>query len=129
MEYDLKKLYGSWYDSENDNILKLDSDGDFKITIVSDGSRGMDLFVKAFGSVRGSWKVESGKLILHADLRSMRPMAWLRLIPFGMSVFSIVLRISGEDRLVEDKIIRLTGKDMWLEEEKGYVTKYSKKKD
>jgi hypothetical protein len=53
MSWDVKKLYGTWEDLGNNNVLRLDEDGDFKLTPLGDGLESEHPIIKALGSTRG----------------------------------------------------------------------------
>jgi hypothetical protein len=53
MSWDVKKLYGTWEDLGNNNVLRLDEDGNFKLTPLGDGLESEHPIIKALGSTRG----------------------------------------------------------------------------
>ena len=127
MTYDAGNLHGAWESLDDDSLLKLEAGGDFRITPGDDGVVSDDPSVFAVGDISGKWKVNDGKLKISVDPRSVRLSSSSRLKRFGLTVFSFLLRFTRARDMFDDKIVRLTDTDLWLEGSNGIVTKFRKK--
>lgn len=127
MTYDTGNLHGAWENLDDDSILKLDAGGDFRLTPGDDGPVSDDESVKLVGDISGKWEINDSRLKISVDPRSVRLSSPSRLKQFGLTVFSFLLRFTHARDVFDDKIIRLTDTDLWLERSNGIVTKFRKK--
>jgi hypothetical protein len=127
MTYDAGNLHGAWESLDDDSLLKLDAGGDFRLTPGDDGVVSDDRSVFAVGDMSGKWEVNDSKLKISVDPRSVRLSSSSRLKRLGLTVFSFLLRFTHARDMFDDKIIRLTDTDLWLESPNGIVTKFRKK--
>jgi hypothetical protein len=127
MSYDVKKLYGTWENLGNNNILRLDEDGGFKLTPLGGGPESETLIMKAFGNTRGAWEINGNKLRIRIDPRSIGLFSPLRLVLLLDTDNSVISRLTGAINLHDDKIIRLTDTELWLERPDEDDIKYRKK--
>jgi len=126
MTYDVKDLHGVWVNLDDDSLLRLEEGGDFKLTPSDDSSVTVARGINVIG-ISGRWAVEDGKFKLSVDLRSMRLSSTSRLMAIGAAIFSILLRLVKERKIVYGEITRLTGTDLWIENSQGNITKFQKK--
>jgi hypothetical protein len=127
MSYDVKKLYGTWENLSNNNILRLDEDGDFKLTPLGGGPESEHPIMKALGNTRGAWGINGNKLRIRIDPRSIGLFSPLRLVLLLDTADSVISRLTGAINLHDDKITRLTDTELWLERSDGDAIKYRKK--
>lgn len=127
MTYDAGNLHGAWENLDDDSILRLEADGDFRLTPGSDSPVSDDPSVSLVGDISGKWEVNDSRLKLSVDPRSVRLTSPSRLKRLGLAVFSFLLRFTHARDMFDDKITRLTDTDLWLESPNGKVTKFRKK--
>ena len=127
MTFDARNLHGAWENLDDDSVLKLDAGGDFRLTPGDDGPVSDDPSVILVGDISGKWEVYDSKFKLSVDPRSVRLSSTSRLKRLGLTVFSFLLRFTRARDMFDDKIVRLTDTDLWLESSNGIVTKFRKK--
>jgi hypothetical protein len=127
MTYDAGNLPGAWENLDDESLLKLDADGDFRLTPAIDSSVSGHQLVDMVAAISGKWEVYDGKLKLSVDPRSVELSSSSRLARFGLKVFSFLSRFVAVKDMFDDKITRLTDTDLWLEGSNGKVTKFRKK--
>ena len=127
MAYDVRDLHGAWTNIDDDSLLKLEEDGNFKLTPPDDSPETADRWSDMVNSISGKWTIEDGKFKLSVDLRSMRFSPHSRFMAIGLAIFSFLLRFVKEKEIVNGKIMQLTATDLWIEDSQGGVTKFQKK--
>ena len=125
MTYDAADLHGAWEDLDNEGIITLNADGDFRLTPANDSPMSTEQ-VNVVGDIRGKWEVNDSKLKLSVDPRSVKLSSPSRLTRLGLAAFSFLLRFAHERVIMDDEITRLTDTDLWLERSDGTVTKLRK---
>lgn len=126
MTYNVNDLHGVWENLDDDSLLTLEENGDFKLTPGDDGSVTADQRINVSNGISGKWTVEDGEIKLRIDLRSMRLSSPSRFAAIGAAIFTFLLRSAGEREIVIGKLTHLTGTDLWIEKSQGIVTKFRK---
>ena len=127
MTYDVRDLHGVWINLDDDSLLKLAEDGNFKLTSPDNGPEAADRWTDMGNSISGKWAIEGGQFKLSADPRSMRFSPTSRFMAIGLAIFSFLSRFVKEKEIVNGKITRLTATDLWIEDSQGEVAKFQKK--
>ena len=127
MTYAERDLYGIWENLDDDSLLMLEGDGDFKLTPAGDDLVEVNRWINVVGGTSGKWTIEDGKLKLSVDFRSLKLSSPYRFIAIGFAMLSFLLRFLKDSEIVCDEITHLTGADLWIENPQGKVTKFKKK--
>jgi hypothetical protein len=127
MTYDAGNLHGTWENLDDDSLLKLDAGGDFRVTSATDMSVSGNKLIDIVGDISGKWEVNDSKLKLSVDPRSVKFISSSRLMRFGLTAFSFLLRFVHVKDMFDDEITLLTDTELWLESSNGVVTKFRKK--
>jgi len=126
MTYDVGDLHGVWANLDDDSLLELEEDGDFKLTSAGDGPVAVSRRVNAVSGVSGKWTLEDGEFKITINLRSMRLSSPSWFMAISVAVFSFLLRFAKEREMIYGKITHLTGTDLWIENSQGIVNKFQK---
>ncbi len=127
MTYDVRDLHGVWVNLDDNSLLKLEEDGNFKITPSDDSPETAGRWVNMINSMSGKWAIEDDKIKLSVDPRSMKFSPPSRFMAIELAIFSFLLRFVKEKEIVNGKITQLTATDLWIEDPRGEVTKLQKK--